>query len=92
MTAEERMEYVARVRAMTPDVVHELVFQREMARQSKDWAAADAVRQQLAASGVVVVDAPGGPTVDAWCDWAREQTRPAREAAGELAYRRRRWS
>jgi cysteinyl-tRNA synthetase len=41
--------------------------QRESARARKDWAAADAVRDQLRAAGVSVEDTPNGPrwTVDA---------------------------
>jgi cysteinyl-tRNA synthetase len=40
--------------------------QREQARARKDWAAADAVRDELRAAGVVVEDTPNGPrwTVD----------------------------
>jgi cysteinyl-tRNA synthetase len=41
--------------------------QREAARVRRDWAAADAVRDQLRAAGVTVEDTPNGPrwTVDA---------------------------
>jgi cysteinyl-tRNA synthetase len=41
--------------------------QRTEARARKDWAAADAIRDQLRAAGVVVEDTPNGPrwTVDA---------------------------
>ena len=35
--------------------------QREAARARKDWAAADAVRDQLKRAGVVVEDTPAGP-------------------------------
>ena len=35
--------------------------QRQEARARKDWAAADAVRDQLAAAGIVVEDTPAGP-------------------------------
>ena len=41
--------------------------QRQAARARKDWAAADAIRDQLRAAGVLVEDTPHGPrwTVDA---------------------------
>jgi cysteinyl-tRNA synthetase len=35
--------------------------QRAAARSRKDWAAADAVRDQLKQAGVVVEDTPAGP-------------------------------
>jgi cysteinyl-tRNA synthetase len=35
--------------------------QRQAARARKDWAAADAVRDQLKAAGIVVEDTPAGP-------------------------------
>jgi cysteinyl-tRNA synthetase len=35
--------------------------QRELARQRKDWAAADAIRDQLSQAGVTVEDTPNGP-------------------------------
>jgi len=47
------------------DVVESLVAlaleQRAAARARKDWTAADAVRDQLKAAGVVVEDTPSGP-------------------------------
>jgi len=47
------------------DVVESLVAlaleQRQAARARKDWAAADAVRDQLKAAGIVVEDTPAGP-------------------------------
>jgi cysteinyl-tRNA synthetase len=47
------------------DVVDSLVVlaleQRTAARGRKDWAAADAVRDQLKAAGVIVEDTPDGP-------------------------------
>ena len=51
--------------AELPGVVDALVAlaldQRAAARTRKDWAAADAVRDQLKAAGVVVEDTPNGP-------------------------------
>ncbi len=41
--------------------VEELVARRQAAREAKDWAAADALRDELAALGVVVEDTPDGP-------------------------------
>ena len=38
-----------------------LVEQRQAARSAKDWATADALREQLATLGVVVEDSPSGP-------------------------------
>jgi cysteinyl-tRNA synthetase len=35
--------------------------QREEARQRKDWAEADRIRQELAAQGIDILDTPGGP-------------------------------
>ena len=42
-------------------VVEELVARRQAARKAKDWAAADALRDELSAMGVVVEDTPTGP-------------------------------
>ena len=38
-----------------------LLAQRTAAREAKDWAAADAVRDNLKAAGIVVTDGPHGP-------------------------------
>jgi cysteinyl-tRNA synthetase len=35
--------------------------QREEARQRQDWAAADRIRDELAAQGVEIIDTPAGP-------------------------------
>ena len=48
-------------RPTPPDDVINLVQQREQARQQKDWAASDALRQQIAAAGWKVMDTPDGP-------------------------------
>ena len=42
--------------------IEELVSQRQAAREAKDWAAADALRDELSALGVIVEDTPAGPT------------------------------
>ena len=39
-----------------------LVAEREAARQAKDFASADRIRDELAAEGVEIVDTPAGPT------------------------------
>jgi cysteinyl-tRNA synthetase len=42
-------------------LVGSLLEQRAAARAAKDWAAADAVRDQLKAAGVEITDTPDGP-------------------------------
>lgn len=39
----------------------ELIVQRQKARQAKDWAATDKIREQLAADGIAVRDTANGP-------------------------------
>lgn len=46
-----------------PAEVHALAAQREAARQAKNWAQADALRQHLTALGWQVKDTPAGPEV-----------------------------
>ncbi len=46
-----------------PAEVLELAKQREAARKARDWKAADAIRDQLAALGVVIEDGPQGPKI-----------------------------
>ena len=49
---------------LTPVVdrlVGHLLAQRESARQARDWAAADAIRDTLATSGLTITDTPDGP-------------------------------
>ena len=41
--------------------IEELVAQRQAAREARDWATADALRDELSALGVVVEDTPSGP-------------------------------
>ena len=43
-------------------LVRSLLAQRDQARAAKDWARADALRDELAAAGVAVRDAAGGST------------------------------
>ena len=47
-------------RESLPEELQNLVIQREEARQRKDFKAADSLRQQLLAAGVVVKDTPEG--------------------------------
>jgi len=42
-------------------LVRGLLDQRAAARVAKDWAAADAVRDQLKAAGIEITDTPDGP-------------------------------
>jgi len=51
-------------RAELAPQVEELLSQRTDARSNKDWPRADAIRDDLAALGVVVKDTPDGPTWD----------------------------
>jgi cysteinyl-tRNA synthetase len=53
-------EAAARERQLAP-LVEQLLGQRQRARAERDFATADAVRDQLAAAGVVVEDRPDGP-------------------------------
>ena len=41
--------------------IEDLVARRQSAREAKDWATADALRDELSALGVVVEDTPAGP-------------------------------
>lgn len=47
-----------------PEEVLALVERRQAARKSKDWAAADALRGEIAALGWQVVDTPEGPKLE----------------------------
>jgi cysteinyl-tRNA synthetase len=49
------------LRPVVDALVGVALSQRQAARERKDWAAADAVRDALAAAGVVVEDTPAGP-------------------------------
>ena len=51
-------------KAQIADKVEELIEQRSIARSSKDWAKADAIRDELAQMGVVVTDTAEGPIWD----------------------------
>lgn len=47
-----------------PDAILALAEQRALAREAKDWALADALRDQLLEQGFAVKDSPTGPTVE----------------------------
>ena len=49
-------------RAEVAERVDALLAERESARDSKDWARADEIRDEIASMGVVVEDGPDGPT------------------------------
>ena len=53
---------VESARAEVAERVESLLDERESARQSKDWARADEIRDELTSIGVVVEDGPEGPT------------------------------
>ena len=52
--------------AITPDAIAERIAARAEAKAQRDFAAADAIRAELLAAGVVLEDRPGGRT-----DWRR---------------------
>jgi cysteinyl-tRNA synthetase len=41
--------------------IEALLDEREAARKRRDWAAADRIREELAAQGVEIIDTPAGP-------------------------------
>ena len=45
---------------MAENAISALVADREAARKAKDWAAADRIRDQLGAEGIVIVDGKDG--------------------------------
>jgi cysteinyl-tRNA synthetase len=65
MTALERVNSVLGIMELAPpatdETVEGLVAERETARRQKDWARADALREELTHMGVTVVDTKEGP-------------------------------
>ena len=57
---EATLEQASRLEVRLAPLVDDLLAQREAARAARDFAAADAIRDRLAAVGVVVEDRPGG--------------------------------
>ena len=51
-----------RARSEVAERVEALLSKREYARDTKDWGAADAIRDELSAMGVIVEDGSEGPT------------------------------
>jgi hypothetical protein len=64
-----------------PEEVRRLAAERDMARARKDFAAADALRDQIAGLGYQVTDSPQGPTFRSLAPTHRT---PARIAASEV--------
>ncbi len=60
---------VGRVGADTSALVEELLAQRVAARKARDFARSDAIRDALAAAGVIVKDTPEGATWEAGPDF-----------------------
>ena len=56
------LDLAAEVGQVLPDGAEELIAAREQARAARDFAAADRLRDQLAAMGVEVTDTRGGTT------------------------------
>ncbi|MCH1527002.1 MAG: hypothetical protein L7S49_02190, partial [Candidatus Poseidoniaceae archaeon] len=51
-------------RAEIAEQVEALIERRSKARDAKDWSAADAIRDELSALGVIVTDTSEGPIWD----------------------------
>ena len=58
-------EFLQAGASLAPEVIQALIAQRAQAKKDRDFAAADGIRQQLLAQGVVLKDAPGGTTWEA---------------------------
>ena len=57
------LERLAREHWEPSEEIRELVHRRDEARQARDWATSDAVRDQLTAMGLEVMDSPDGTRV-----------------------------
>ena len=58
---KERERVLASLTISTPEI-EALIAERALAREQKDWARADAARDQLLAAGVELMDGPNGTT------------------------------
>jgi cysteinyl-tRNA synthetase len=47
---------------LSPEQIEERIAARQAAKQAKNFASADAIRQQLLDEGVILEDKPGGQT------------------------------
>lgn len=56
-----KKEKLSRISFSEEEISH-LIRQRDDARKKKDWAAADAIRQKLAAANIILKDGPQGTT------------------------------
>jgi cysteinyl-tRNA synthetase len=57
-------EPVADATSSAPPELQELLARRQAAKKAKDWATADAMRDQIAAAGWKIVDAATGPRLE----------------------------
>ncbi|MEM6649657.1 MAG: cysteine--tRNA ligase [Pseudomonadota bacterium] len=64
--SSEQWFHQAHLGDLTVDEIEELIAQRQAARESKDFAKSDQIRDDLAAKGVILEDSPEGVT------WRRE--------------------
>ena len=56
------LEKAGSAREEIAETVEALLSERDSARETKDWARADEIREELARMGVIVEDGPEGPT------------------------------
>jgi cysteinyl-tRNA synthetase len=59
---EAKMEEEKPQNGLSDDEIEALIYQRKEARQNKDYAQGDRLRDQLQAQGILLVDQPGGVT------------------------------
>jgi cysteinyl-tRNA synthetase len=54
------------------DLIEQLIADRIAAREAKDFAKADAIRKQLDAMGLVIIDGKDEVTGEFWTTWDRK--------------------